>query len=873
MLWRLGEKNAICVVVVVGHFGNGLVFMSEIKTPLKQLVNDDLESPLPSASAKTWAEVERVEPELASLNASFSRNRTLSSPGRMLSSSNLSLKNSRQTWFNPKTTQGNDDTHNILGDPVTMRLVDLHTGKFVQNTSEQEKKDVKRPFHAEESVSSAPSPKNSELDPRATEFAPLSYLRVVHKETSLDSLISGLDNIDETLKSNMEKTSESLKQNLDRIFIWKDAILERHRKLQDLDPAYSAKLENLCKKAEQLVTYVYGDSFNANTAYERRKHAFDLIIQHRAFFQLPGRLKQALASGNRSHIMTEYRNIISILQAQVPNAVVDKVRFTVDELMNQYLREVYRQITDTGTSKEVVEMLVNFLLQIQPSRNHLERILELKVESSIDKMQSLYDELVQVNKKHKELDKKFQAEEPHLPTLHFAANEPTLSSADMYVTKRTKIVQNLCITYVDCLSELERFTLRLVTSKNPLSKLAISSTVQGKSGAEDVVGSATKYISDITLSISKRVSNIFSSCLSFLLNFCSDNRLQLSLEEIIELRSCQKNISEQQQNFFDVHSARLYIEKLVSQYFDDMLKHVCSSLKVVEDIVDENFIYFSFQVCTEESPFSIYLKEALSTLLKLFDKALNPPRSIFEQIATYFGQFFKVISNKILEKERNIPDRSETAESVLCYWNHLLLVSLAKECAGSDKDFGLEVALEEEVIRYLMKNSSLLLNSCVLKIVSSVQEALVLLRDIWTDRKLGNRNLFEVETQVASSWLQFRKNIACLHVVPASARMTILESVLNKLKEVLNEFQFSSDMLKQKLDREYMQIFRILLLSVTIADILASCIPSSYSSEIRMKKDQLSQLCEEYEIDIVDDHKKTLLYSEDFWSLSSLLTQ
>ncbi|GJQ09567.1 hypothetical protein GpartN1_g1358.t1 [Galdieria partita] len=830
-------------------------------------MNDDLDSPLASASAKTWAEVERVEPELASLNASFSRNRTLSSSGRLLSSSKLNMKPPREPWLNLKISQGNDDKLNTLEDPITLGLVDLNTGKFVHKNSTQEN-DTKRPFRAEELRSSSSNFTCSELNPRSVEFSPQVYLRVVHKETSLDSLINGLENIDETLKGNTEKTSECLKQNLDRIFIWKDAVLERYRKLEGLDPSYSSKLENLSKKTEELVSYIYGDSFKANMAYERRKHAFDLIIQHRSFFQLPARLKQALTSGNRSHIMTEYHSINSLLQSLVSNAVVDKIKCTIEGLMNEYLEGIYRQITDTGSSKEIVDILVNFLLQLQPSKNHLERILELRVESSVYKIQKLYNELVQVNKEQKDFYEKGQNEQYSQQARSLYA-KATISPS---FAKRTKVVESLCITFVNCLSELERFTLRLVTSKHPLSQLATSSEVKkalpGKGGNNSNV-SIPKHISDITLSISKRVSDIFSSCLSFLLNFCSDNRFQLSLEEMIELRSCQKNISELKQTFFDLNSACLYMDKLVDQYFDDILSQVSSSFKVIEDAVEDNFIHFFVQVTTEDSLFSICLKDAISTILKFFDTALDPPSSVFVRISAQFGQLFKDLSKKIVEKEQRTLDFGEISESILCYWNQTLMLSVVKDRSESNELFSkLEITSEEEdIISVLSENSKLLLDSSVRKFCYVIQNALVLLEDTWRDCSDEDLDTCQLETEVFNSWLSFRKNITYLHVIPSSARVTILNHVLEYLKQLLTRIPVSSDIL-HRMDRKHYEIFQILLLSFSIADSLASSIRCPCFDEIHATKQQLFQISQEQNVVVKRGQNWEL---EEFWSVPVIL--
>ncbi|EME27146.1 hypothetical protein Gasu2_36290 [Galdieria sulphuraria] len=840
--------------------------MPEVRTPLKQMMNDDLESPLSTASAKTWAEVERVEPDLASLNASFSRNRTLSSPGRMLSSSNLNMKTPRQPWLNLKSVQENDDKMNTLEDPITLGLFDLNTGKFVQSTSTQEK-NTKRPFHAEELHSSESTFSFAELDPRSKEFSPQTYLRVVHKETSLDILISGLENVSDSLKVNAEKTSEILKQNLDRIFIWKDAVLARYRKLEDLDSAYSFKLESLSKKTEELVSYIYGNSFKANALYERRKRAFDLIIQHRNFFQLPSRLKQALISGSRSHIMTEYHSINSMLQAQASNAVVDRIKFTVEAQMSEYLEGIYRQITDTGTSKEIVDILINFLLQLQPSKNHLERILELRVENSICKIQKLYNELVQVNKEQKELYEKCQNVQSYQPN-HNSLGNTTVSRS---FAKRTKIVESLCITYVDCLSELERFTLRLITSKYPVSQLAgfraVKRTLPGKN-EEYSTGSIPTYISDITLSISKRVSDIFSSCLSFLLNFCSDNRFQLSLEEMIELRSCQKNISELKQTFFDLNSACLYMDKIVDQYFDDMLNQVFASLKVIEDTVDENFIHFFVQITTESSPFSVCLKEAISTILKFFDTALEPPPPVFNQLSGHLFQLFKKLSQKIVDKERSALDISEISESVLCYWNHTLMLSLAKHRAQWST-LKLELTLEEEdIISVLKENSRVLLDSCVKKISYEIQKALILLEEEWRQYKDEDLDTCQLETEIFNAWFNFRKNITYLHVIPSSTRMTVLDNVMEHLKELLTGFSTSSDIL-QRMDRKHLKIFQILLSSVSIVDIFASSIHCSCFDQIHAMKQEIFRASEEQNISF--EQKQSWLQMEEFWSVPMIL--
>eukprot|EP00871_Galdieria_phlegrea_P003061 jgi/Galph1/3756/GphlegSOOS_G2438.1 len=344
-------------------------------------ISEENESPPPSASAKTWAEVERVEPELASLNASLSRSRTFSNVGfSTLSNFIQTPRTPRSSFSVTKSPQDKIQGTVWVDDPLALGIVNTNTGELASEVQSLENSSSQRPFKNPGLSTGNENFAPLQLNPKSTEFSPETYIRVVHKNTSLDNLSKGIESVQTLIEFNNEEISKQIKHSLDRIFTWRDIVRERYRILEGIDLKYSEKLRSLSKHAEELMAYIYGSAFERSLEYERQKHAMDIIIEHRDVFQLPSRLKKAVETHDRTQILHECQYIQSVLDSQVPNAVIEKVKLAVDSILNEYSEEIYHQITDTGTSREIVEMLVNFLLKTQPTKNHIERIIEMRVE-------------------------------------------------------------------------------------------------------------------------------------------------------------------------------------------------------------------------------------------------------------------------------------------------------------------------------------------------------------------------------------------------------------------------------------------------------------------------------------------------------------
>eukprot|EP00887_Chlorella_sp_A99_P006089 scaffold22.g6089.t1 len=158
----------------------------------------------------------------------------------------------------------------------------------------------------------------SRVLPSSEAFSPTAYLGVVHRETQLNDLVSGLQSLRAQLSEHTGQLKSLVKENFDRFISSKDTIDDIHLKLRKAETAgdtadgtSTGEVAEAVQAVRVDARHAFGGLLDRQAKAERVKVVLGALQQYEAMVQLPAKVRKHVEAGDQEQAREGRRGSMS----------------------------------------------------------------------------------------------------------------------------------------------------------------------------------------------------------------------------------------------------------------------------------------------------------------------------------------------------------------------------------------------------------------------------------------------------------------------------------------------------------------------------------------------------------------------------------
>ncbi|CAG8604734.1 2351_t:CDS:10 [Ambispora gerdemannii] len=261
-------------------------------------------------------------------------------------------------------------------------------------------------------------------------FNPKLFLRKVHQDTSFNELLTGANQLRNTLDQKSEALKNLVQDNFDRFVSAKNTIdtvyNEMKSKSLNEENEYGVRgLDTALTEAAAKADQVFGPVLENRMKAEKIRSTLTVLEKFKFFFSLPSSLMESLKQQKYDIVIRDYKKgkkaLESILASsdtsldnniQTPSngspekenddsalaaqyrKVFDKIWAEVEKIMEEMREQLFKQLTEPWRSMEEQEKTINILLELETVEDPVWHYLDSQYKYIIDLLKESYKEQI-----------------------------------------------------------------------------------------------------------------------------------------------------------------------------------------------------------------------------------------------------------------------------------------------------------------------------------------------------------------------------------------------------------------------------------------------------------------------------------------------